>query len=145
MSFLRNTWYLAAWAAEVKAGELFHRRILNEPVVLFRKGEAWEVAALHGRRANAPPRFSRTLVNQVVAQPRAAVIVREGDHHLLAFEAEFPPGFGEDGFAHHLRHTLEIAGDQHHPRPFGIFQRQGLHVQVLELSLRGMGAVAVAG
>jgi adenylate cyclase len=43
---------------------------LDVGLVLFRKGEAWEVAALHGRRTNAPPRFSRTLVNQVVAQRR---------------------------------------------------------------------------
>jgi adenylate cyclase len=43
---------------------------LEVGLVLFRKGEAWEVAAMHGRKTNAPPRFSRTLVNHVVAQRR---------------------------------------------------------------------------
>ena len=36
MDFLRNTWYVAAWDSEVKPGELFARKLLNEPVVFFR-------------------------------------------------------------------------------------------------------------
>jgi len=36
MSFLRNTWYVAAWAAELAEGGLLARRILDEPMVLFR-------------------------------------------------------------------------------------------------------------
>jgi adenylate cyclase len=43
---------------------------LEVGLVLFRKGEVWEVAAIHGRGTNGPPRFSRTLVNHVVAQRR---------------------------------------------------------------------------
>jgi phenylpropionate dioxygenase-like ring-hydroxylating dioxygenase large terminal subunit len=41
MSFLRNAWYVAAWADEVAPGALIHRTLLNEPVLLFRdsKGE----------------------------------------------------------------------------------------------------------
>jgi vanillate O-demethylase monooxygenase subunit len=35
---LRNAWYIAAWADEVKA-EPLARRICNEPVVLFRDGQ----------------------------------------------------------------------------------------------------------
>jgi vanillate O-demethylase monooxygenase subunit len=34
--FLRNTWYVAAWSQDVVAGEIFARRILDEPIVFFR-------------------------------------------------------------------------------------------------------------
>ena len=36
MPFLRNAWYAAAWEDEVVAGALFHRRFLNEEVLLVR-------------------------------------------------------------------------------------------------------------
>ena len=36
MKYLRNTWYVAAWDEEVKPGSLFHRRILDEPLCLYR-------------------------------------------------------------------------------------------------------------
>jgi phenylpropionate dioxygenase-like ring-hydroxylating dioxygenase large terminal subunit len=36
--FIKNAWYVAAWADEVDAAPL-ERRILNEPVVVFRDGE----------------------------------------------------------------------------------------------------------
>lgn len=37
MPFLRNAWYVAAWGEHLPAGTLLPRRILGEPVVLFRK------------------------------------------------------------------------------------------------------------
>jgi phenylpropionate dioxygenase-like ring-hydroxylating dioxygenase large terminal subunit len=43
--FLRNTWYVAAWAQDVIAGAIFSRRILGESIVLFRDA-AGTVAAL---------------------------------------------------------------------------------------------------
>jgi phenylpropionate dioxygenase-like ring-hydroxylating dioxygenase large terminal subunit len=36
--FIKNAWYVAAWADEVDAAPLASR-ILNEPVVVFRDGE----------------------------------------------------------------------------------------------------------
>ena len=36
MSWLMNTWYVAAWDSEVSAGQLFHRTLLNLPVLMFR-------------------------------------------------------------------------------------------------------------
>jgi phenylpropionate dioxygenase-like ring-hydroxylating dioxygenase large terminal subunit len=36
--FIKNAWYVAAWADEV-AGQPLARRILNEPIVLFRDGK----------------------------------------------------------------------------------------------------------
>lgn len=36
MTFLRNSWYVAAWDSEIPAEGLFARTLLNEPVLLFR-------------------------------------------------------------------------------------------------------------
>lgn len=46
--FLRNTWYVAAWPDELRAGELLARTICNEPVALFR-GLDGTVGALEDR------------------------------------------------------------------------------------------------
>lgn len=43
MPFLRNTWYVAAWASEI-GRELFARRILNEPVLIYRREDGVAVA-----------------------------------------------------------------------------------------------------
>ena len=37
MSYLRNTWYVAAWGCELNSGQLLARRFLDEPVILFRE------------------------------------------------------------------------------------------------------------
>jgi vanillate O-demethylase monooxygenase subunit len=42
--FLRNYWYVAAWDTEVQRQKLFHRMILNEPVVFYRTLEGEPVA-----------------------------------------------------------------------------------------------------
>jgi phenylpropionate dioxygenase-like ring-hydroxylating dioxygenase large terminal subunit len=44
--YIRNAWYVAAWAKEVGSGSLFTRRILNEPIVMYRKGDGTPVALL---------------------------------------------------------------------------------------------------
>lgn len=36
MTYLRNVWYVAAWDNEVKPGELFTRKLLDEQVLFFR-------------------------------------------------------------------------------------------------------------
>ena len=46
--FLRNCWYVAMFASELGDGELKHRTILNEPIVLYRK-EGGGVAAITDR------------------------------------------------------------------------------------------------
>jgi len=51
--FLLNRWYMAAWSNEVGEG-LFARRLLDLPVVMFRKSDG-TVAALHDR---CPHRFA---------------------------------------------------------------------------------------
>jgi len=54
MDYLRNTWYLAAWSADVRAGELFPRTLLDRPMVIFRE-ESGQVAILEDR---CPHRFA---------------------------------------------------------------------------------------
>ena len=44
MTYLRNIWYVAAWADQVPAGEKLVRRILNEGLLLFRDAEGRAVA-----------------------------------------------------------------------------------------------------
>lgn len=46
--FVKNAWYVAAFAAEVESGKAIGRRFLNQPTVLFRTEEG-EIAALEDR------------------------------------------------------------------------------------------------
>lgn len=39
MSYLRNTWYMAAWADEIANGQLVARTLLDQPLVLFRDAD----------------------------------------------------------------------------------------------------------
>ncbi|MBL0002450.1 MAG: aromatic ring-hydroxylating dioxygenase subunit alpha [Sphingomonadales bacterium] len=48
MMFLKNCWYVAAWESELADREPIARRILGEPIVLFRTGEDM-VAAMADR------------------------------------------------------------------------------------------------
>jgi nitrite reductase/ring-hydroxylating ferredoxin subunit len=43
--FVHNTWYVAMFSAELAAGPLLHRTILNEPIVFYRKQDG-SVAAI---------------------------------------------------------------------------------------------------
>lgn len=53
MTFLRNAWYVAAWDSEVPAEGLFSRRLLNEPVLLFRNASG----AIRALSDQCPHRF----------------------------------------------------------------------------------------
>ena len=46
-TFLMNAWYVAGWASEIEPGAILARRLLDERIVLFRKGDG-SVVALHG-------------------------------------------------------------------------------------------------
>ncbi len=46
--WIRNAWYIAAWADQIEAGELYARIFLGEPVVLYRT-EDGTIAALEDR------------------------------------------------------------------------------------------------
>lgn len=54
MKFLKNAWYVVAWADELKAGAVISRTLLGEPVALYR-GEDGVAAALRDR---CPHRFA---------------------------------------------------------------------------------------
>lgn len=43
-AFLHNAWYVAGWGREIDDGKLLGRRLLNEPVVLFRAPDGTAVA-----------------------------------------------------------------------------------------------------
>ena len=57
MTYLRNSWYMAAWADEVQASGLA-RTLLDEPVFLYRDGGG-VVRALFGGPVAARDRTSR--------------------------------------------------------------------------------------
>ena len=44
MSFVRNAWNLACWSKDLRAGEMFKRRLLNESLVFYRKSDGSAVA-----------------------------------------------------------------------------------------------------
>ena len=46
--FVRNAWYVAAWADELAEGKLVGRTILGEPVMVYRKADG-SVVALEDR------------------------------------------------------------------------------------------------
>jgi vanillate O-demethylase monooxygenase subunit len=76
MTFIRNAWYAAAWASEIKHA-LLPRTILNEPVVLYR-GEAGKAVALADRCAHRFVPLSRgTLKGDIV----------ECGYHGLCYDA----------------------------------------------------------
>ena len=53
MSYLRNTWYVAAWDNEIETGTVLARKLLDVPVVLFRN----EDGVVHALLDRCPHRF----------------------------------------------------------------------------------------
>ncbi|TDY15496.1 vanillate O-demethylase monooxygenase subunit [Paraburkholderia sp. BL6665CI2N2] len=66
MNFLRNVWYVAAWDKEVEQDALFQRKLLNEPVLLFRN-DAGVVQAISNRCVHrfAPLHLGKKISNGV--------------------------------------------------------------------------------
>src|SRR6185312_312584 len=62
MAYLRNAWYLAAWSSEVRAGELFQRHPLDEPLVLYRRKDGTPVAL----QDRCPHRFAPLHMGKLV-------------------------------------------------------------------------------
>src|SRR4051794_1081950 len=44
MELLKNAWYVAAWADEVKSTSLFHRRIADEQILIYRNENGVPIA-----------------------------------------------------------------------------------------------------
>jgi vanillate O-demethylase monooxygenase subunit len=56
--YLRNCWYVAAWAHELIDGKLLARTILDQPVLLY-KGDSGRAAALEDRCCHRGARLSK--------------------------------------------------------------------------------------
>ncbi len=65
-AYLRNAWYVAAWADSIAEGPLVARTIMDEPVVLYRKADGG-VAAIEDR---CPHRFAPLSMGKVVGGDR---------------------------------------------------------------------------
>src|SRR6266702_3895028 len=74
VTYLRNTWYQAGWSAELKAGQLLHRRFLDEPVLLFRKTDGRSIDNPHG-----PVPSAARIKNFPVAERFCALWIWMGD------------------------------------------------------------------
>lgn len=77
--YLRNTWYVAGFAAEIDAGQLLARRLLDQPIVFFR-GPEGKVGALADR---CPHRFAPLSRGQLCDGGRAL----QCGYHGLRFDA----------------------------------------------------------
>lgn len=78
MDYLLNTWYMAAWGSELAQGALLARRLLDQPVVMFRDAE--NVAhALHDR---CPHRFVPLSSGRLVVEKGAV----QCGYHGLEFD-----------------------------------------------------------
>lgn len=64
--FLRNAWYVAGWSQEVRPGAHIARKILGEPIVVFRKSDG-TVTALEDR---CPHRFAPLSLGKVLPDDR---------------------------------------------------------------------------
>jgi phenylpropionate dioxygenase-like ring-hydroxylating dioxygenase large terminal subunit len=87
MKYLRNTWYVAAWGEHILKNELVSRRILGEPIVIFRK----EDGSLAGLADVCPHRFAPLHQGKLKAGDRL-----QCPYHGLQF--------GADGMCAHNPH-----------------------------------------
>lgn len=77
---LRNTWYVAAWSTELAPGAVLARRLLDEPVVLWRDAQGQPVALAD----RCPHRFAPLSMGRL--QDGGASI--ECPYHGLRFDAQ---------------------------------------------------------
>jgi phenylpropionate dioxygenase-like ring-hydroxylating dioxygenase large terminal subunit len=77
-SYVRNAWYVAAWSDGVADGRLVARKIMGEPIVLYRKANG-DVAAIEDRCAH---RFAPLSMGKIVAGDRV-----QCPYHGLEFDS----------------------------------------------------------
>jgi vanillate O-demethylase monooxygenase subunit len=65
-AYVRNAWYVAAWADDIGDGQLVARTIMDEPIVLYRKADG-AVAAIEDRCAH---RFAPLSMGKIVGGDR---------------------------------------------------------------------------
>jgi phenylpropionate dioxygenase-like ring-hydroxylating dioxygenase large terminal subunit len=64
--YLRNAWYVGAWADEIEDGKLLPRTIMSEPIVMYRKADG-NIAAIEDRCAH---RFAPLHMGKIVGGDR---------------------------------------------------------------------------
>jgi vanillate O-demethylase monooxygenase subunit len=96
MKYLRNAWYVAAWAEQLLAGELLARTYLNEPVVLFRDG----AGMAHALADRCPHRFAPLSRGAIVGGERLRCA-----YHGLEFSGK-APNSGVRAFPLVERHSI---------------------------------------
>lgn len=77
--FVLNLWYVAAWEEELAGGKPLGRRLLDEPLVIFRQASSKQISVLHDR---CPHRFAPLHRGQVVGDSLAC------PYHGLEFGAD---------------------------------------------------------
>jgi phenylpropionate dioxygenase-like ring-hydroxylating dioxygenase large terminal subunit len=77
-SFLMNAWYVAAISTDIVGEELFHRTILNKPVLIYRKLDGTPIA-MHNR---CPHRFAPLHIGKRVGDEISCL------YHALQFDCE---------------------------------------------------------
>lgn len=88
--FIKNTWYVAAWADEI-TNSPFARRICNEPVVIFRMADN-TVAAVEDRccHRGAPLQFGRVVENGLQCGYHGLVFDAQGKCVEIPGQANIP-------------------------------------------------------
>ena len=136
MSFLRNTWYVAAWSGEV-GRTCLARKILGEPVMLYRTAAGKPVALLDRCPHRLLPLSLGTLQGDTIecgyhgltfdstehVTERAAVLIEtiqkvtvaDIDHDDCRHEQHQPPSARFLRFAIRF-HELPSSADPHHQR-----------------------------
>lgn len=78
MSFLMNAWYVAAWAEELRPDAIVARRILDQPIALFRRSDGRPAAILD----RCPHRFAPLSAGRIKDDAIAC------GYHGLAFDGD---------------------------------------------------------
>lgn len=104
--FVRNAWYVAAWADELAGGKLVHRKILHEPVVLWRKADG-SIAAIEDRCSH---RFAPLHLGKVLPGDRL-----QCPYHGLEF--------GTDGKCVHNPHGMKNIPTRAHLKSWPVIEK----------------------
>jgi phenylpropionate dioxygenase-like ring-hydroxylating dioxygenase large terminal subunit len=97
--FVHNTWYVAMFSADLAAGQLLHRTILNEPIVFFRK-EDGGVAAITDRCSH---RFAPLSMGKLLPGDRVQCIYHGVEFGSNGKCVKNPHGNGVIANAAHLK------------------------------------------
>jgi len=89
--FLKSAWYVAGWTSEFEAGQLFARRIIDEPLVMMRR----EDGALVALEDRCPHRWAPLSLGRIEDDTIRCMTLIYGDSH----------GFSAGLFAHNLENA----------------------------------------